>query len=100
MLKSFSKERGGFCYLKPGHFRQAFCLIVIRGTLMRKKGIKHMGEVEQLVRRAKKRDPDAFTELMQLIDLEHKNLYIYQRIQREIERGERAGWPQRYDIQR
>lgn len=33
---------------------------------MRKKGIKHMGEVEQLVRRAKKRDPDAFTELMQL----------------------------------
>ena len=25
-----------------------------------------MGEVEQLVRRAKKRDPDAFTELMQL----------------------------------
>ena len=27
---------------------------------------RHMGEVEQLVRRAKKRDPDAFTELMQL----------------------------------
>lgn len=25
-----------------------------------------MGEVEQLVRRSKKRDPDAFTELMQL----------------------------------
>ena len=25
-----------------------------------------MGEAEQLVRRAKKRDPDAFTELMQL----------------------------------
>ena len=25
-----------------------------------------MGEIEQLVRRAKKRDPDAFTELMQL----------------------------------
>ena len=35
---------------------------------MRKKGIKHMGEVEQLVRRAKKRDPDAFTELMQLYE--------------------------------
>jgi len=32
-------------------------------------------------------------ELLQLIDLEHKNLYIYERIQREIERGERAGWP-------
>ena len=27
---------------------------------------RHMGEVEQLVRRAKKRNPDAFTELMQL----------------------------------
>ena len=27
---------------------------------------RHMGEIEQLVRRAKKRDPDAFTELMQL----------------------------------
>lgn len=38
-------------------------------------------------------------ELLQLIDLEHKNLYIYERIQREIERGERADWPQRYDIQ-
>lgn len=37
---------------------------------------------------------------MQLIDLEHKNLYIYERIQREIERGERAGWPETYDIQR
>ena len=32
-------------------------------------------------------------ELLQLIDLEHKNLYIYERIQREIERGERTGWP-------
>ena len=39
-------------------------------------------------------------ELLQLIDLEHKNLYIYERIQREIERGERAGWPETYDIQR
>ena len=39
-------------------------------------------------------------EMLQLIDLEHKNLYIYQRIQREIERGERAGWPETYDIQR
>ena len=39
-------------------------------------------------------------ELLQLIDLEHKNLYIYERIQREIERGERAGWPGTYDIQR
>ncbi len=84
-----------------------------------------MGEAEQLVRRAKKRDPDAFTELMQLhekdmyrtasailsrkaestaeigkllqlIDLEHKDLYIYERIQREIERGERTGFPDRY----
>ena len=27
---------------------------------------RHMGEVEQLVRRSKKRNPDAFTELMQL----------------------------------
>ena len=27
---------------------------------------RHMGEIEQLMRRAKKRDPDAFTELMQL----------------------------------
>ena len=27
---------------------------------------RHMGEIELLVRRAKKRDPDAFTELMQL----------------------------------
>ena len=32
-------------------------------------------------------------ELLQLIDLEHKNLYIYEWIQREIERGERTGWP-------
>ena len=32
-------------------------------------------------------------ELLQLIDLEHKNLYIYERIQREIERGEWTGWP-------
>ena len=39
-------------------------------------------------------------ELLQLIDLEHKNLYIYERIQREIDRGERAGWPETYDIQR
>lgn len=39
-------------------------------------------------------------ELLQLIDLEHKDLYIYERIQREIERGERAGWPETYDIQR
>ena len=39
-------------------------------------------------------------ELLQLIDLEHKDLYIYERIQREIERGERAGWPEIYDIQR
>ena len=39
-------------------------------------------------------------ELLQLIDLEHKNLYIYERIQREIDRGERAGWPEIYDIQR
>lgn len=31
-----------------------------------------MGEIEQLVRRAKKRDPDAFTELMQLHE---KNMY-------------------------
>ena len=38
-------------------------------------------------------------EMLQLIDLEHKDSYIYQRIQREIERGERAGWPQIYDIQ-
>lgn len=38
-------------------------------------------------------------ELLQLIDLEHKESYIYERIQREIERGERAGWPQIYDIQ-
>lgn len=28
--------------------------------------MRHMGEVEQLVRRSKKRNPDAFTELMQL----------------------------------
>lgn len=39
-------------------------------------------------------------EMLQLIDLEHKNLYIYERIQREIDRGERAGWPEIYDIQR
>ena len=32
-------------------------------------------------------------ELLQLIDLEHKNLYIYEWIQREIERGEQTGWP-------
>ena len=31
-----------------------------------------MGEIEQLVRRAKKRDPDAFTELMQL----HETGYV------------------------
>lgn len=39
-------------------------------------------------------------EMLQLIDLEHKNFYVYERIQREIERGERAGWPQIYEIQR
>ena len=39
-------------------------------------------------------------EMLQLIDLEHKNLYIYERIQREIDRGERTGWPEIYDIQR
>lgn len=39
-------------------------------------------------------------ELLQLIDLEHKDLYIYERIQREIDRGERTGWPEIYDIQR
>lgn len=39
-------------------------------------------------------------ELLQLIDLEHKDRYVYERIQREIERGERTGWPQIYDIQR
>lgn len=32
-------------------------------------------------------------ELLQMIDLEHKNLYVHERIQREIERGERSGWP-------
>ena len=31
-----------------------------------------MGEIERLVRRAKKRDPDAFTELMQLYE---KDMY-------------------------
>ena len=39
-------------------------------------------------------------ELLQMIDLEHKNLYVYERIQREIERGERTGWPQIYDLRR
>lgn len=39
-------------------------------------------------------------EMLQLIDLEHKNFYVYERIQREIDRGERTGWPEIYDIQR
>lgn len=38
-------------------------------------------------------------ELLQLIDLEHKNQYIFERIGREIECGKRAGWPQTYHLQ-
>lgn len=38
-------------------------------------------------------------EMLQLIDLEHKNQYIFERIGREIECGKRAGWPQTYHLQ-
>ena len=38
-------------------------------------------------------------ELLQMIDLEHKNQYIFERIGREIECGKRAGWPQTYHLQ-
>lgn len=38
-------------------------------------------------------------EMLQLIDLEHKNQYIFERISREIECGKRAGWPQTYPLQ-
>lgn len=38
-------------------------------------------------------------EMLQLIDLEHKNQYIFERIDREIECGKRAGWPQTYHLQ-
>ena len=37
-------------------------------------------------------------ELLQLIDLEHRERYVYERIQREIERGDRVGYPDRYDF--
>lgn len=37
-------------------------------------------------------------EMLQLIDLEHKNQYIFERIGREIECGKRAGWPQTYHL--
>ena len=37
-------------------------------------------------------------EILQLIDLEHKNQYIFERIGREIECGKRAGWPQTYHL--
>ena len=38
-------------------------------------------------------------EMLQLIDLEHKNQYIFERIGREIECGKRADWPQTYHLQ-
>ena len=38
-------------------------------------------------------------EILQLIDLEHKNQYIFERIGREIECGKRADWPQTYHLQ-
>ena len=38
-------------------------------------------------------------EMLQMIDLEHKNQYIFERIGREIECGKRAGWPQTYHLQ-
>ena len=37
-------------------------------------------------------------EMLQMIDLEHKNQYIFERIGREIECGKRAGWPQTYHL--
>ena len=50
----------------PGTFSQTLPSNSHKTYTYEEERTRHMGEVEQLVRRAKKRDPDAFTELMQL----------------------------------
>lgn len=50
----------------PGTFSQALSSNGYKTYTYEEERTRHMGEVEQLVRRAKRRDPDAFTELMQL----------------------------------
>lgn len=50
----------------PGTFSQTLPSNSHKTYTYEEERTRHMGEIEQLVRRAKKRDPDAFTELMQL----------------------------------
>ena len=50
----------------PGTFSQTLPSNSHKTYTYEEERTRHMGEVEQLVRRAKKRDPDAFMELMQL----------------------------------
>ena len=50
----------------PGTFSQTLPSNSHKTYTYEEERTRHMGEVEQLVRRSKKRDPDAFTELMQL----------------------------------
>ena len=50
----------------PGTFSQTLPSNSHKTYTYEEERTRHMGEVEQLVRRSKKRNPDAFTELMQL----------------------------------
>ena len=50
----------------PGTFSQTLPSNSHKTYTYEEERTRHMGEIEQSVRRAKKRDPDAFTELMQL----------------------------------
>lgn len=50
----------------PGTFSQTLPSNSHKTYTYEEERMRHMGEVEQLVRRSKKRNPDAFTELMQL----------------------------------
>lgn len=50
----------------PGTFSQTLPSNSHKTYTYEEERTRHMGAIEQLVRRAKKRDPDAFTELMQL----------------------------------
>lgn len=50
----------------PGTFSQTLPSHSHKTYTYEEERTRHMGEVEQLVRRSKKRNPDAFTELMQL----------------------------------
>lgn len=50
----------------PGTFSQTLPSNSHKTYTYEEERTRHMGEIEQLVRRSKKRNPDAFTELMQL----------------------------------